>query len=100
MHEQQIACDFRRCGKIKLAAKPEHYEKLARSFELLHRETDPETELVPASRLREEVGSDRFYGGLVHDKSAQLHMGRFGAGLPKRRSATAPGCSRTPPSSG
>jgi glycine/D-amino acid oxidase-like deaminating enzyme len=79
--EQQIACDFRRCGKIKLAAKPEHYEKLARSFDLLHRETDPETELVPAARLREEVGSDRFYGGLVHKKSAQLHMGRFGGGL-------------------
>jgi glycine/D-amino acid oxidase-like deaminating enzyme len=81
VREQQIACDFRRCGKIKLAEKPEHYEKLARSFELLHRETDPETELVPASRLREEVGSDRFHGGLVHAKSAQVHMGRFGAGL-------------------
>ena len=79
--EQQIACDFRRCGKIKLAAKPEHYEKLARSFDLLHRETDPETELVPAARMREEVGSSRFYGGLVSKKSAQLHMGRFGSGL-------------------
>jgi glycine/D-amino acid oxidase-like deaminating enzyme len=79
--EQQIACDFRRCGKIKLAAKPEHYEKLARSFDLLHRETDPETELVPAVRMREEVGSSRFYGGLVNKKSAQLHMGRFGSGL-------------------
>jgi glycine/D-amino acid oxidase-like deaminating enzyme len=81
VREHQIACDFRRCGKIKLAAKPEHYEKLARGFELLHREADSETELVPASRLREEVGSDRFHGGLVHAKSAQLHMGRFGAGL-------------------
>lgn len=81
VREQQITCDFRRCGKIKLAAKPEHYEKLARTFDLLHRETDPETALVPASRLRAEVGSDRFYGGLVHAKSAQVHMGRFGTGL-------------------
>jgi glycine/D-amino acid oxidase-like deaminating enzyme len=81
VREQQIACDFRRCGKIKLAAKPAHYEKLARDFELLHREADPETALVPASRLREEVGSDQFHGGLVYAKSAQLHMGRFGAGL-------------------
>jgi glycine/D-amino acid oxidase-like deaminating enzyme len=81
VREQQIACDFRRCGKIKLAAKPEHYEKLARSFELLHRETDPETALIPAAGLREEVRSDQFHGGLVHSKSAQLHMGRFGAGL-------------------
>jgi glycine/D-amino acid oxidase-like deaminating enzyme len=81
VREEQIACDFRRCGKIKLAAKPAHYEKLARGFELLHREADPETALVPASRLRDEVGSDRFHGGLIHAKSAQLHMGRFGTGL-------------------
>jgi glycine/D-amino acid oxidase-like deaminating enzyme len=81
VHEQQIACDFRRCGKIKLAAKPAHYEKLARGFDLLHREADPETTLVPASRIREEVGSDHFYGGLVQAKSAQLHVGRFGTGL-------------------
>ena len=79
--EQQIQCDFRRCGKIKLAAKPEHYEKLARSFDLLNREVDAETELVPASRIRDEVNSKLFHGGLLYRKSAQLHMGSFGAGL-------------------
>jgi glycine/D-amino acid oxidase-like deaminating enzyme len=81
VREQQITCDFRRGGKIKLAAKPAHYEKIARSFELLHGGIDPETDLVPASRIREEVGSDVFYGGLVHRKSAQMHMGRFATGL-------------------
>ncbi|HLI13880.1 MAG TPA: FAD-binding oxidoreductase [Alphaproteobacteria bacterium] len=81
VREQQISCGFRRCGKIKLAAKPAHYEKLARSFELLQREVDPDTMLVPAARIRDEVGSDRFHGGLVQAKSAQLHMGRFATGL-------------------
>lgn len=79
--EQQITCDFRRSGKIKLAAKPAHYDKIARSFELLHREADPETDLIPRARIREEVGSDTFHGGLLYRKSAQMHMGRFGAGL-------------------
>lgn len=79
--EQQIACDFARVGKIKLAAKPAHYEKMARGFELLHREVDQETELVPPERIRDEVNSDAFHGGLVFRKSAQMHMGRFGAGL-------------------
>lgn len=81
VREQQITCDFRRGGKIKLAAKPAHYEKLARGFELLHREADPETELVPKERVRDEVGSEAFYGGLIYRRSAQMHMGRFGAGL-------------------
>jgi glycine/D-amino acid oxidase-like deaminating enzyme len=79
--EERIACDFRRSGKIRLAAKPGHWEGLARGFELLHREADPETELVPRERLRSEVGSDAFHGGLLYRKSAQMHMGRFGAGL-------------------
>ncbi|HEU0201242.1 MAG TPA: FAD-binding oxidoreductase [Burkholderiaceae bacterium] len=79
--EERIDCNFVRAGKIKLAAKPAHYESLARSFERLHREADPDTELVPAARLADEVGSDRFYGGLVHKKSAQMHMGKFAVGL-------------------
>ena len=81
VREQQITCDFRRSGKIKLAAKPEHYAKMERGFALLNREVDPETALVPRERLGEEVGSDAFHGGLLHRKSAQMHMGRFGAGL-------------------
>jgi glycine/D-amino acid oxidase-like deaminating enzyme len=81
VREEQIQCDFRRSGKIKLAAKPAHYEKLARSFERLNRECDPETELVPRERLGDEIGSDAFYGGLLYRKSAMMHMGRFGAGL-------------------
>jgi glycine/D-amino acid oxidase-like deaminating enzyme len=81
VREEQITCDFRRGGKIKLAAKPAHYENLAREFDLLHREADIETDLIPAARIREEVGSGMFHGGLLYRKSAQMHMGRFGAGL-------------------
>lgn len=31
VREESIDCDFARHGKIKLAAKPEHFDKLARS---------------------------------------------------------------------
>jgi glycine/D-amino acid oxidase-like deaminating enzyme len=79
--EEQIRCDFRRCGKIKLAARPEHYESLARGHEQLQREADPDTDLIPRDRLREEIGSDAFHGALLYRKSAQMHMGRFAAGL-------------------
>lgn len=79
--EEQIRCDFRRCGKIKLAAGPQHYDSIARGAELLAREADPEVELVPRSRIHQEVGSDSFFGGLLYRKAAQMHMGRFAAGL-------------------
>ena len=68
-------------GKLKLAAKPEHYEKLMRSQELLAREVDPDTRMVPREDLHTEVGSDRYFGGLLFEKSAGMHVGKFGQGL-------------------
>lgn len=79
--EEQIRCDFRRCGKIKLAAKPQHYDSIAKGADLLAREADPDVALVPKDRIREEVGSDAFFGGLLYRKAAQMHMGRFAAGI-------------------
>lgn len=79
--EEQIECDFKRVGKLKLAAKPQHYEKLARSQELLARHVDPETRMLPRGEMHTEIGSDRYFGGLIFEKSAGMHMGRFGHGL-------------------
>jgi glycine/D-amino acid oxidase-like deaminating enzyme len=79
--EERIDCDFKRVGKLKLAAKPQHYEKLARSQALLAQEVDPDTRLVPRADLRTEIGSDRYFGGLLFEKSAGMHVGKFGQGL-------------------
>ncbi|MEP7296483.1 MAG: FAD-binding oxidoreductase [Burkholderiales bacterium] len=81
VRDEQIDCDFERHGKLKLATKPAHYEALARSAERMRREVDPDVELIDATRVRDEVGSERFKGGLLQMKSAQMHMGRFAHGL-------------------
>ncbi|WP_395400861.1 NAD(P)/FAD-dependent oxidoreductase [Pseudoduganella sp. UC29_106] len=75
-----IDCDFHRCGKLKLAAKPEHYDKLARACEYL-RKVEPDVKLVPREALASEIGSDQYYGGLLQPQGAQMHMGKFGVGL-------------------
>jgi glycine/D-amino acid oxidase-like deaminating enzyme len=79
--EEAIDCAFHRCGRVKLAAKPAHYEKLARAHDLLTAEVDQNVRLVPPQRIRDEVGSDAFHGALIQTTSAQLHPGRFGVGL-------------------
>lgn len=79
--EEGIDCNFARHGKLKLAAKPAHYEKLARSQELLAKSVDPQTRLVNKSQLRDELGSDRYHGGLIFEKSAGMHVGRYVRGL-------------------
>ena len=79
--EEAIDCHFARVGKLKLAAKPEHYDKIVRSQELLARDVDPETRLVPRSEMHAEIGSDRYFGGMLYEKGANMHMGMYGQGL-------------------
>ena len=79
--EENIDCSFKRVGKLKLAAKPEHYDKLARAQALMEKECDPDTHMVTRADLRDEIGSDRYFGGLVFRKSAGMHVGRYGQGL-------------------
>lgn len=79
--EEGIDCAFRRAGKLKLASKPEHLAGIARNFEVLHREVDPDTAMLTRADLKTEIGSDRFHGAMLSKKSAMMHMGRYVVGL-------------------
>src|SRR5258706_251047 len=62
-------------------ATPAHDESLARAAERMRRDVDTDIELIDRSNIRHEIDSDQFFGGLLQKRSAQMHMGRFGAGL-------------------
>ena len=79
--EEVIDCDFRLAGKLKLASKPRHYEVIARNFELVHREVDPDTAVLSRHDLGAEIGSNMFHGAMLFEKSAMMHMGKFVIGL-------------------
>jgi glycine/D-amino acid oxidase-like deaminating enzyme len=79
--EEGIDCHFRRVGKLKLAAKPAHYDKLARSQEAMAREVDPETRMISRAQMHAEIGSDHYFGGMLIEKAASMHMGMYGQGL-------------------
>lgn len=81
VREESIDCSFARVGKLKLAAKPEHYDKLARTQALLAAQVDPDTRMVPPEEMPTEVDTQRYFGGLLFEKSAGLHVGRFVTGL-------------------
>lgn len=81
VRKEGIDCDFRRSGKLKLASKPSHVAGLRANFELIHREVDPETRWLEKHELEVEIRSDSFHGGLLYEKSAMMHMGRFVNGL-------------------
>ena len=78
--EEGIDCSFRRAGKLKLASKPVRFDAIARNFEAMHREVDPDTALLTGDELKGELGSP-FYGVMLSRKSAMMHTGRFVTGL-------------------
>jgi glycine/D-amino acid oxidase-like deaminating enzyme len=81
VREERIECDFARNGKLKVAVKPEHFEKLGRTYDALKNSVDPNVELIGPDRIRDEIDSESFHGGLLQSTSAQLHVGKFGVGL-------------------
>jgi glycine/D-amino acid oxidase-like deaminating enzyme len=81
IREEGIDCDYLASGKLKLAAKPHHLEHLERTAELIRREVDPDVEIISGERIRSEVESDSFFGGLLQKHGGQMHMGRFAVGL-------------------
>ncbi|CAM0557431.1 Gamma-glutamylputrescine oxidoreductase [Vreelandella titanicae] len=81
MAEEAIDCDYLRHGKLKLAAKPQHYDKLARTCDAIRRDVDSDVEMLSAAAVREEVDSKLYHGGLLQRNGGQMHMGRFGVGL-------------------
>ncbi|MDD7973005.1 NAD(P)/FAD-dependent oxidoreductase [Roseinatronobacter alkalisoli] len=79
--EEDIACDFRRAGKLKLASKLSHVAALRANQELIAREVDPATSWLERADLADEVGSAEFHGAALFEKSAMMHMGRYLTGL-------------------
>ena len=78
--DEAIDCDFRVCGHLELAYAPSHVPELHDAQESLASVGVTST-VVPRERIREEIGSDAYYGALAVEGSGLLHPGRYFAGL-------------------
>ena len=78
--DEAIDCDFRECGHLELAYAPSHVPELHHAQASLA-SVGVESTIVPRDRIREEIGSDAYFGALAVEGSALLHPGRYFAGL-------------------
>lgn len=81
IEDEKIDCDFARRGHFDAAYKPAHMRHLEAAHELLEREFDYPTRVVTAEKLRDELDTDFYYGGLVDERSAGLHPAKYVRGL-------------------
>jgi glycine/D-amino acid oxidase-like deaminating enzyme len=78
--DEAIDCDFREHGHLELAYGASHVRFLEEAQQSLA-SVDVTADLIPRERIREEIGSDAYYGALAVPDSALIHPGRYFAGL-------------------
>src|SRR5207249_11888227 len=79
--EENIACDFARCGHLEGACKQKHFDDYARQAGVIARGFNHQLRVVPRHELPAEIGSSIYYGGMVDKVSAGLNPARYVAGL-------------------
>jgi glycine/D-amino acid oxidase-like deaminating enzyme len=81
VREENIACDFSRCGHLEVACKQAHFDGYEESAALIKREFNHPLRIIPKNELRGEIGSDIYFGGMVDETSAGVNPARYVAGL-------------------
>jgi glycine/D-amino acid oxidase-like deaminating enzyme len=71
--EKEIDCDLEETGSFAAAYRPSHFKSLEKWQRTLADDFGHTTRLVPPERMKEELGTDRYYGGLVDDSSIGVH---------------------------
>src|SRR6201997_5124649 len=79
--EENIACDFGRCGHLEVACKQAHFDDYARQVEVIAREFNHHLKIVPREQLGGEIGSKIYFGGMVDETSVGVNPSRYVAGL-------------------
>jgi glycine/D-amino acid oxidase-like deaminating enzyme len=81
VREENIDCNFSRCGHLEVACKQAHFDGYEESAAFVKREFNHELRIIPKSELRGEIGSDIYFGGMVDETSAGVNPARYVAGL-------------------
>jgi glycine/D-amino acid oxidase-like deaminating enzyme len=81
VREEQIDCDFSRCGHLEVACKQKHFDDYTRQTEIIEVEFNHKLRVVQKSELSSEIGSSIYYGGMVDEVSAGCNPARYVGGL-------------------
>jgi glycine/D-amino acid oxidase-like deaminating enzyme len=80
--DEGIDCDLQETGYFYAAWKPGHYRMMENWQRSMAEKFDYPTRMVPPEQMRrEELGTERYYGGLVDEGAAGLHPAKYVRGL-------------------
>ncbi|MEE2980617.1 MAG: FAD-binding oxidoreductase, partial [Pseudomonadota bacterium] len=79
-----IDCQFERVGRFVGAYKPAHYDSLARDLDAAKASLGVEGHAVSRGEVHHELGTERYFGGIVLPRDASLHPGLLHQGMLER----------------
>ena len=81
IREENIHCNFSRCGHLEVACKRSHFDAYARSVEVIAKEFKHQMRVIAREQLSQEIGSAIYFGGIVDETSAGVNPAQYVAGL-------------------
>jgi len=79
--EEKINCDFRRVGRFYGAHSPSQFKNFEKKIKQEPEDLKADVRIVSKSEQHEEIGTDYYYGGIVHPHHASLDPAKFHQGL-------------------
>ena len=81
VNEHSIDCDWEKNGHASLATKPSHASRLKGYGSWLEKEFGHSQKYIPKNQIRDEIGSNAYYGALTDEISGGLHPTKYVFGL-------------------
>lgn len=79
--ENQIDCDFQQVGRFHAAHTRKAFTELKKKISAIPSQLNIGAYVVDADQQHEEIGSSRYYGGVVYPRHACIDPGRYHQGL-------------------
>ncbi|WP_199221287.1 FAD-binding oxidoreductase [Maritimibacter sp. 55A14] len=76
-----IDCDFRQTGRVQLAWTRVHFEAQQRLAAHVRAKSDVKAEILDRAALAREIGTGRYFGGILFPEHGALHPRKYHDGL-------------------
>ena len=77
----RIECGYHKTGRLTVAWTPNHLTAWSKRVEPLNRLTNAGIRVLAPEELRDEIGSDYYFGGLLMTEAGHIHPAKYLAGL-------------------
>ena len=79
--DENIDCNYVRCGNIEAASKPAHLDALKKEQETLRAVAGYEVQVLSKDEIANEIGTTAYHGLLVNTRSGSVQPAKFVQGM-------------------